>query len=39
VANFQVGMFVAYAGEAGATLVHRRRFLTEAWAGNAAYAE
>ena len=31
-------MFVAYAREGGATLVHRRLFLTEAWAGDEAYA-
>ena len=39
VANCQAGVFVAYAGEGGATLVHRRLFLTEAWAGDEAYAE
>ena len=38
VANCQAGVFVAYAGEGGATLVHRRLFLTEAWVGDAAYA-
>ena len=37
--NCQAGVFVAYAGEGGATLVYRWLFLTEAWAGNAAYAE
>ena len=36
--NCQAGVFVAYAGEGGATLVHRRLFLTEAWAGDEAYA-
>ncbi len=30
---------MAYAGEGGATLVHRRLFLTEAWVGDEAYAE
>ncbi len=30
---------MAYAGEGGATLVHRRLFLTEAWGGDEAYAE
>ncbi len=30
---------MAYAGEGGATLVHRRLFLTEAWVGDKAYAE
>ena len=39
VANCQAGVFVAYAGAGGATLVHRRLFLTEAWAGDEAYAE
>ena len=39
VANCQAGVFVAYAGEGGATLVHRRLFLTEAWVGDEAYAE
>ncbi len=39
VENCQAGVFVAYAGEGGATLVHRRLFLTEAWAGDEAYAE
>ena len=38
-ADCQAGVFVVYAGEGGATLVHRRLFLTEAWAGDAAYAE
>ena len=37
--NCQAGVFVAYAGTGGATLVHRRLFLTEAWTGDAAYAE
>ncbi len=37
--NCQAGVFVAYAGRGGATLVHRRLFLTEAWTGAAAYAE
>ena len=37
--NCQAGVFVAYAGAGGATLVHRRLFLTEAWTGDAAYAE
>ena len=35
VANCQAGVFVAYAGEGGATRVHRRLFLAEA----GAYAE
>ena len=39
VANCQAGVFVAYAGAGGATLVHRRLFLTEAWAGGEAHAE
>ena len=39
VANCQAGVFVAYAGKGGATLVHRRLFLTEAWVGDEAYAE
>ena len=30
---------MAYAGAGGATLVHRRLFLTEAWVGDEAYAE
>lgn len=38
VANCQA-VFVAYAGEGRATLVHRRLFLTEAWTGDEAYAE
>ena len=38
-ANCQAGMFVAYAGEGGATLVHRRLFPAEAWTGDEAYAE
>ena len=38
-ANCQAGVFVVYAGAGGATLVHRRLFLTEAWAGDEAYAE
>ncbi len=37
--NCQAGVFVAYAGRGGVTLVHRRLFLTEAWTGDAAYAE
>ena len=37
--NCQAGVFVAYAGESGATLVHRRLFLTEAWTGDEAHAE
>ena len=37
--NCQAGVFVAYAGTGGATLVHRRLFLTEAWTGDEAYAE
>ncbi len=32
VANCQAGVFVAYAGQGGTTLVHRRLFLTEAYA-------
>ncbi len=39
VANGQAGVFVAYAGQGGTTLVHRRLFLTEAWVGDEAYAE
>jgi len=39
VAHCQAGVFVAYAGKGGATLVHRRLFLTEAWVGDEAYAE
>ena len=38
VANGQAGVFVAYAGQGGTTLVHRRLFLTEAWVGDEAYA-
>lgn len=38
VANCQAGVFVAYAGQGGTTLVHRRLFLTEAWVGDEAYA-
>lgn len=30
---------MAYAGEGGATLVHQRLFLTEAWVGDEVYAE
>ncbi len=37
VANCQAGVFVAYAGQGGTTLVHRRLFLTEAWVGDEAY--
>ena len=33
----QAASFGAYAGEGGATLVHRRLFLSEAWTGDAAY--
>jgi SRSO17 transposase len=38
VANCQAGVFVAYTGQGGTTLVHRRLFLTEAWVGDEAYA-
>ena len=39
VANCQAGVFAAYAGAGGATLVHRRLFLIGAGAGYAALAE